>query len=103
MTEMKKFKLSTIQADKVSQILIEENRLKNEYKKVVDRKNDMVEMILDAQGQTAEQMAAVGSYNFTGDEEGGMYLEIAPVSTEVTTPTAKAPMQAKRGRKPKKK
>ena len=37
---MQKLKLSKIQADKIQQTLIEENKIKAEYEKLLSKKND---------------------------------------------------------------
>lgn len=92
---MQKIKLTKIQADKVSQILIEENRLKQEYQKVTNRKTDLVELILDAQGLTVEELAGIKSYNFSGGEGGDMFIELIKEKT-LNVPMAKSENEEKK-------
>lgn len=95
---MQKLKLSQIQTDKIQQILIEENKLKGEYEKLTNRKNDMVELILDAQAMTPEQLSKIKSYSFVGGDNGEMYIQLVEVGD--TQETGPAVMEAEPAEKP---
>ena len=98
---MKKIKLTQVQADKVSQLLIEENRLKQEFQKVTGRKTDMVELVLDAQGLSVDELSKIKSYNFSGGEDGSMFIELVEVGDQ--TPPAKQELEGEQSPPNKKK